>query len=122
MTVKFTTAALAELGTLPRPPISTAMGVLAESLSPLHWSSGPLSFEGFPALLSHTRRGEMGLYSSPVALTYPATSTITLVEEPEPLKMAISPVCETGTSTRLATVWPGKKFRLDATGRMDPAG
>src|SRR4051812_17419098 len=56
-----------------------------------------------------------------VAPYQPATSATTW-DWPPALKKLTRPSGSTGTTTRLATVWPGAKLRLEAKGRGWPDG
>src|SRR5712692_7113699 len=81
-----------------------------------------------PARVSSSRAGGSGWYmplpsvADSGVVTQPATSKMASVEPAEPLNTLTLPSGPSGTSTRLGTVAPAVKLRLEASGRALPPG
>src|SRR5579862_6376927 len=78
-----------------------------------------------PPRESHIRRGGM-LWNPPAvdppgAAKYPSTSTITSAS-PTALNSVIAPPALSSTMARFASALPGARLRLEASGRLVPAG
>src|SRR5207245_6124523 len=79
-----------------------------------------------PALVSRMRAGVMPVKTLPPAVllasvNQPPTSATASVL-PVRLKLVTLPAVPTLTTTRLGTVCPARKLRLDAVGRVVPVG
>ena len=106
-------------GTPPRPATLKIKVLLARS--------GAIGTPPFPVRVSRIRSGVRPVNCPPVALAsepsvnHPPTSTTTSVF-PAPLLMLTAPPVPSIAITRLGTVCPALKLRLDAPGTWVPAG